>query len=53
MNREVIAIDQDKAGIQGLKFMAEDGLEFWFKPLETMSGLSAFLTVRPRRKNMP
>lgn len=34
MNREVIAIDQDKAGIQGLKFMAEDGLEFWFKPLE-------------------
>lgn len=34
MNKEVIAIDQDKAGIQGLKFLAENGLEFWFKPLE-------------------
>lgn len=34
MNREVIAINQDKAGIQGLKFLSEDGLEFWFKPLE-------------------
>ncbi len=34
LNKEVIALNQDKAGIQGLKFAAEDGLEFWFKPLE-------------------
>ncbi|MDR0973394.1 MAG: glycoside hydrolase family 27 protein [Prevotellaceae bacterium] len=34
MNKEVIAIDQDKEGIQGLRFMrTDDGLEFWFKPL--------------------
>ncbi|MCI1681720.1 MAG: glycoside hydrolase family 27 protein [Bacteroides sp.] len=33
MNREVIAIDQDSLGIEGLKFAADDGLEFWFKPL--------------------
>jgi alpha-galactosidase len=33
LNREVIAIDQDTLGIQGLKFKAEEGLEFWFKPL--------------------
>ena len=33
MNKEVIAVNQDKLGIQGLKFAAEDGLEFWFKPL--------------------
>lgn len=33
LNKEVIAIDQDSLGIQGLKFAAEDGLEFWFKPL--------------------
>ena len=33
LNKEVIAIDQDRTGIQGLKFLAEDGLEFWFKPL--------------------
>lgn len=26
-------MDQDTLGIQGLKFAAEDGLEFWFKPL--------------------
>lgn len=34
MNREVIALNQDTTGIQGLKFAAEDGLEFWLKPLE-------------------
>ncbi len=33
MNREVIAIDQDSLGIEGLKFAEDDGLEFWFKPL--------------------
>lgn len=33
LNKEVIALDQDSLGIQGLKFAAEDGLEFWFKPL--------------------
>ncbi|MCC8186998.1 MAG: hypothetical protein LIP08_05675 [Bacteroides sp.] len=30
----MIAVNQDKLGVQGLKFKAEDGLEFWFKPLE-------------------
>jgi hypothetical protein len=33
MNREVVAINQDSLGIQGLKFAVKDGLEFWFKPL--------------------
>ena len=33
-NVEVIAIDQDKLGVQGLKFASADGLDFWFKPLE-------------------
>jgi len=32
-NKEVIAIDQDTLGIQGLKVASGDGLEFWFKPL--------------------
>jgi alpha-galactosidase len=31
--REVIAVDQDKLGIQGLKYSAKDGVEIWFKPL--------------------
>lgn len=34
LNEEVIALNQDKAGIQGFRFVVEDGLEFWFKPLE-------------------
>ncbi|KAA6326407.1 Alpha-galactosidase A, partial [termite gut metagenome] len=33
-NKEVIDINQDRLGVQGLKFLTEDGLEFWFKPLE-------------------
>ena len=30
---DVIAIDQDPLGVQGLRHSTEDGLEFWFKPL--------------------
>ncbi|VBB44723.1 Alpha-galactosidase A [uncultured Paludibacter sp.] len=33
MNREVIAVNQDSLGIQGLKAVAKDGIEVWFKPL--------------------
>jgi len=32
-NPEVIAVDQDRAGIQGFKYSAKDGVEIWFKPL--------------------
>lgn len=33
MNPDVIAINQDTLGVQGLKYKSENGLEFWFKPL--------------------
>ncbi len=33
-NREMIAVDQDALGVQGLHLMDDDGLQFWFKPLE-------------------
>ena len=33
MNKEVIAVNQDALGVQGLKAEAKDGLEVWFKPL--------------------
>ena len=33
MNAEVIAVNQDKLGIQGFRHLKEDGLEVWFKPL--------------------
>ena len=32
-NREVIAIDQDPLGIQGLRLKKEGDLQYWFKPL--------------------
>ncbi|MBP5513661.1 MAG: alpha-galactosidase [Bacteroidaceae bacterium] len=33
-NAEMIAVDQDELGVQGLRFATEQGLEFWFKPLK-------------------
>ncbi len=34
MNHEMIAIDQDELGVQGLHYDDRQGLEFWFKPLK-------------------
>lgn len=33
LNGEMIAINQDELGVQGLHYCDEQGLEFWFKPL--------------------
>jgi len=33
MNKDVIAIDQDTLGVQGLKVTSQDGIEVWLKPL--------------------
>ena len=32
-NKEVIAIDQDQAGMEGFKYKDEDSLEIWVRPL--------------------
>ncbi|MTH15768.1 glycoside hydrolase family 27 protein [Flavobacterium sp. LC2016-01] len=32
-NKDLIAVNQDKLGIQGFKYASEDGLEVWVKPL--------------------
>lgn len=32
-NKAVIAVDQDKLGIQGFKYKTHKGVEIWFKPL--------------------
>lgn len=32
-NKDVIAIDQDPLGVQGLRLKSVDGIEYWFKPL--------------------
>lgn len=33
LNKDVIAIDQDTLGVQGLRLKVEDNLQYWFKPL--------------------
>lgn len=42
-NKELIAINQDKLGIQGFKYSAENGLDVWVKPLENGNWTVAFL----------
>jgi alpha-galactosidase len=32
-DKDVIALDQDKLGIEAFKYSAKDGVEVWFKPL--------------------
>ena len=33
MNRDMIAVNQDTLGVQGLRYTDIDGLQIWFKPL--------------------
>lgn len=42
-NKELIAVDQDKLGIQGFKYSAEEGLEVWVKPLSDGNWAVTFL----------
>ena len=42
-NKEVIAIDQDALGVQGLKLMTTDSVETWFKPLQNGDWALCFL----------
>lgn len=49
MNKEVIALDQDTLGIQGLHQASVFNLEFWFKPLAC--GDWAFCLFNPTTKD--
>ena len=51
MNKEMIAIDQDTLGIQGLHYCDRDGLQFWFKPLA--GGDWAFTILNPTKHDIP
>jgi alpha-galactosidase len=42
-NKEAIAVDQDPLGIQGYKYLAEDNLEIWFRPLSEEAWAVCFL----------
>jgi alpha-galactosidase len=45
-NKEVIAVDQDVLGIQGFRFIEDEGLETWFKPLDKDEWAVCFLNRR-------
>ena len=49
-NRDLIAIDQDKLGVQGLRFLIRKGLEYWFKPLS--NGDWAMTIFNPTRQSL-
>lgn len=49
-NRELIAINQDTLGVQGLKLRSKDGLDFWFKPLA--DGDWAMTILNPTKKDV-
>ena len=50
LNKEMIAIDQDPLGVQGLHYCDLDGLSFWFKPLK--NGDWAFTILNPTRSDV-
>lgn len=45
INKEVIAVNQDKLGIQGFRFTNENNLEIWLKPLDNNSWAMTFINM--------
>jgi alpha-galactosidase len=45
-NKEVIAVNQDKLGIQGFRFTNEDDVEVWIKPLENNAWAMTFVNMK-------
>ncbi len=48
-NKEMIAVDQDALGVQGLHLCDEQGLQFWLKPL--VNGDWAFTILNPTKED--
>lgn len=44
-NKEIIAVNQDKLGIQGFRFSNENTMEIWIKPLEGDAWAMAFVNM--------
>ena len=51
-NKEVIAIDQDKAGMQGFVYKIQDSVEIWVKPLSDSNWAVCFLNRSHVSKNI-
>jgi alpha-galactosidase len=48
MNKDAIAVDQDKLGIEGFRFSSDGVLEVWFKPLVDGNWAMCVLNRSPR-----
>lgn len=44
-NKEVIAVNQDKLGIQGFRFSNENNMEIWLKPLSNNAWAMTFINM--------
>jgi len=51
-NKEVIAINQDKLGIQALRFSNENNIEIWLKPLKNDSWAMTFINMNNEPVNI-
>lgn len=44
-NKEVVAVNQDKLGIQGFRFINENNIEIWLKPLDNDEWAVSFVNM--------
>lgn len=51
-NKEVLLVNQDKLGIQALRFSNEDGVEIWLKPLENDAWAITFINMNNETVNI-
>ncbi|NLW30340.1 MAG: carbohydrate-binding protein [Fibrobacter sp.] len=51
LNKEVIAVNQDPAGIQGTRVKAANGLDVWCKPLGSINGTSKAVALLNRNES--
>ncbi|MFY0483959.1 glycoside hydrolase family 27 protein [Flavobacterium sp. PLA-1-15] len=51
-NKELIAVNQDKLGIQAFRYAAEDGIEVWVKPLSDGNWAITFLNRNDTTKKI-
>ncbi len=51
-NKEVIAVNQDKLGIQGFRFSNENNFEIWLKPLEKDAWAMTFVNMSDETKSI-
>lgn len=49
-NKEVIAVNQDSLGIEGLKYSDKDSLQVWFKPLKNDNWAVCFVNRSSKMK---